>query len=480
MSGRTTFLATGFALTSLLSLGLIGAGYHGYRLHEAQAPRLAALEADAASANTSATADGPAGQEAETLRLEIRALRIQLAEATANSENAAGRAARELEALRLKLANAEQLRADSELALAASRSRIVALEAEIGLSGGVDQIIDAAGQPDPADTPPTPAELARLGTELRLVEREREGARLQLDRALQRIAELEAAPASMPSDGELASLLERIEALTAENRRLEAERDESRAIAAAEQAMAETARDDLDTRLFAITAASQEHEAESQRLVAALRADGERVAALEEQLAAETAELAALRQNHAALSDEHISLKAVATALSLERDDLKAAMARLGEEADRRAAAAMAERESLTAALAAAEAERDRLLAALDRQAEAAGMSVPATALEAEREAAAAATARAATLEAELAAAREALAMVEAESAGLEATVQLATEITANGAPELDEAIERIKSLNGELETANARNQALQRILLASWPGPPRPAPRDY
>jgi hypothetical protein len=199
-------LRTGFALSTTLCLVLLGLGVYGYQLYVARGERLAALEAAAdAGRPTAPTAEAvgeAAGTVVERLRSNeelIGSLRAELAATAAASRAATERAAREQEALRLKLENAERLRLDAEAAVDAARSRITALESELGAGGPVDALVDATGQPLPEVETVSPTDLAVLGMELRLVERERDGARLQLDRALERITALEAALEGAPS-----------------------------------------------------------------------------------------------------------------------------------------------------------------------------------------------------------------------------------------------------------------------------------------
>jgi len=57
-------------------------------------------------------------------------------------------------------------------------------------------------------------------------------------------------------------------------------------------------------------------------------------------------------------------------------------------------------------------------------------------------------------------------------------TVEIAAVNGTASAAELELALERIKDLDAELSAAESKVSALQSLLEAEWPGPPRAAPR--
>jgi chromosome segregation ATPase len=419
---RSTALGWGLALSLMLVLVLAGLWLYGYQLYRVQTDRLAALEAgNGLKSSESAPAEAAAPAAGEALSSDTVAARLQANDQRVGtlrreldaSVAAAERALREQEALRLKLANAETMRSEVEAALEASRSRIAALEAELGAGASVDTLVDETGQLLAEVETVTPRDLATLGMELRLVERERDGARQQLDRALERITALETrpgGPATAPNTGQAdtstanPALAARLAELEADNQELAAARAalettlagveaERSALAAA----AATARADLQARLDAV-AGQQDLSADLAREleVALTTAEGrigeleasladaaasretleaERAAArvedLEAELASLTDELAAERQATyetaavlTALKDEH---RALSQTLEADRETFSTSL-----EAEREAALALAgerdallvERDQLRDAVATAENEAEAATAA--------------------------------------------------------------------------------------------------------------------
>jgi chromosome segregation ATPase len=416
---RSTLLATGFALSATLCLVLLGVGVYGYQLYTARGERLAALEAGTGAPAAPAASDATAGTVVERMRSDeqqIETLRADLAAAEAASRLARERAEREQEALRLKLEHAERLRLDAEAAVDAANSRIGALETELGAGGSVDALIDANGQPLAEIEAVSPGDLATLGMELRLVQRERDGARLQLDRALERITALEAA-----SSGESIEAVVDGPAAAQQVTELESANEALRArVEALETSLAEGERQRASLEAAAATA-----RAELQARAGGEGEDGEatgeaRLAEVEQSLATMAAERDALAREQAALAAE-------ARALAEERDG-------------------MAER------LAASEADRERLadrVAALEAIATARAAELDALTLE--RDAAVAAADEAASR----------LAAKDGELASL--TEELTGERGVAGA-----AAARIAALEGEIEALEAAAAADRNALTAS------------
>ena len=331
MSRRLFLLVLGFLLIMLVNAGLLGVLIYGPGLDAAPRERLGpfapsrASQLDSGVVDTGLSATGGAGsldsaeQRNGHLVLELQTLREHLAELTMSNALATDKAAREIDVLRLKLENAERSADDAERKLAESRNRIAALESDLGLFGDVEAIIDAVGQP--AAEPPTLEQLARLGGELRLVEQERDGARAQLDRALERITELaqmsglaneSGADGSNRNDSTVA---EEMEVLKNANSDLNAALKAHQAQAAIEQAVNDSVRRDLESELAAVTAAKLDYEekieqlttdfaTERDMLTAAVTAAKSRIAALEADAQRLTNDVDAQHEAHQAVIDD--------------------------------------------------------------------------------------------------------------------------------------------------------------------------------
>jgi DNA repair exonuclease SbcCD ATPase subunit len=379
----------GLAFSATLCLALIGVGVYGYHFYVVQAEHPAAADRAAAAQRAGEPPPAPepaAGPPAATVtdrfradEQQIVALRTELASAMVAAE----RAAREQEALRLKLENAERVRLETEATLQASRSRITALEAELGAGGSVDRLVDANGQPLGEHAAVSAGDLATLGMELRLVERERNAARVQLDRALERISALEAAQAASTAGqgtdesrqkANEAAIVARLAELEAANQDLAADKS------ALELALA---RVEADRAALSETAAATRTELEASLVAvqAAQALSDDRAGELQVALAAAEARAAELEQG---LSDTRTDRDALEAERASVAARLEAATQQIAAlEGQRDAAASIAE--ETAARLESLEAERDGL----------------AESLAAEREVAAQATARIATLESE-------------------------------------------------------------------------------
>lgn len=189
------------------------------------------------------------------------------------------RDSRDQQALMRELERAENRRLEAETTLAASRARIRALEAELGVGELVDALIDEAGQPHVAGDAVTPRHLAALGMELRVVERERDGARIQLDRALEQLAARRATPQAINGAGPRspeneAMLAARVEALELANRDLAREKGALEAALAAVEVeratLVRASRDALASQAEAHAAALAAIDVERKRLRKAL------------------------------------------------------------------------------------------------------------------------------------------------------------------------------------------------------------------
>ncbi len=395
VSRRTqVLLAAGLAFSTVLCIVLVGAGVLGYRLYLEQSARLAALEAlelEPGVAESGDTGAGPAAVAGGTLAemLQAREARIGTLEqelALAHDDLAAAGTARaavdeqltrEQEALRLKLEHADRMRLDAETELAASRARIAAMESELGAGGTAETLVDATGQPLASLESVTPGDLAQLGMELRLVERERDGAREQLDRALERLAALEASvgadPVATADDAgaagaaadatadRLAELELAQSALQSENAQLTARLERRIAEQSEVRAAAEAGRRELVTQIASAETRIADEAARNGELEA-------RLVALQQELDSAVAERATVIAERDAATENATAAAEARDALGRERDQLVEAQAILTAERDTLATlrdTLAAEREALMMGRDTLAAERDDLRARL-------------------------------------------------------------------------------------------------------------------
>ena len=401
------FLASSFVLSIVVSLALLAAGIYGYRLYEERGARLAALEAELESGVAVAPVDGAVGADGDPLRAQLAAVRAELADATADNAAMAERAESERRALRSALERAEAARADAQGELASSRARLAALEEELGMTGPVAGLLDEAGQPRGSLESVTPGDLAALGMELRLVERERDGARAQLDSALARIAELEDTRPTPPLAVDDPAVADRFAALGAE-------RD---ALAAARAA--------LEDRLAGLEADFAEIQASAARarndFLARLADADDRIIALQEERQAVARDLAESRAAREQLEVERDELVVAERDLEAARSEAAERARAMAEERDRLAE----ENSALGTARDALARERDALAAEREAlAADAITMQATIAALQTEF----------ADREAELLAERDVLAEEAAAAAAALAALVAESEAAADGA----------------------------------------------